>query len=203
MIEATRIALIKMILIHKCEQPKASPARKHEEFIRFLRKDLGIMLAREAHLALHYFCDRAGKLLGIQSNTSVEKALGTVRSTAWDIFLLRFPEILFSESPSELCISYVATQEKRLQEFARLFTIERVHSSSSSGLAPHVSYDLSGIPKDVINEIPADLGMPPTLIDLSGRKAPSVPAGLLPALERELARFCGNAQPINPPYAAR
>lgn len=193
MIEATQIALIKMVLLHKCEQPKASPARKHEEFIRFLRKDLGIMLAREAHLALHYFCDRAGKLLGIQSNTSVEKALSTVRSTAWDIFLLRFPEKLFSESPSELCIAYVATHEKRLQELARLFTIERIHSNSSGSLVPHVSYDLSGIPKDVIAEIPADCGMPPSLIDLSGRKTLSVPVGLLNALERELTRFCGKA----------
>ncbi|MBX9349168.1 hypothetical protein K5M36_18970 [Chromobacterium vaccinii] len=203
MIEATQIALIKMVLLHKLEQPKASPARKHEEFIRFLREDLGIMLAREAHLALHYFCDRAGRLLGIQSNTAVEKALGTVRSTAWDIFLLRFPEMLFSESPSELCIAYVATHEKRLQELARLFTIERIHSNSSSGFAPHVSYDLSSIPEEVVAAIPSDLGMPPSLVDLSGRKSLSVPAGLLSALERELARFCGDAQPINPPDAAR
>ncbi|ANB01187.1 hypothetical protein ECTOBSL9_0243 [Ectothiorhodospira sp. BSL-9] len=203
MIEATQIALIKMVLLHKLEQPKASPARKHEEFIRFLREDLGIMLSREAHLALHYFCDRAGKLLGIQSNTTVEKALCIVRSTAWDMFLLRFPEMLFSESPSELCIAYVATHEKRLQELARLFTIERIHSNGSSGFAPQVSYDLSGIPAEVVAEIPRYLGISPSLVNLSGRKSLSVPAGLLNALERELARFCGDAQPCNAPDAAR
>lgn len=203
MIEATQIALIKMVLLHKHEQPKASPARKLEEFIRFLREDLGIMLAREAHLALHYFCDRAGKLLGIQSNTSIEKALSTIQSTAWDIFLLRFPEMLFSESPYELCIAYVATHEKRLQELARLFTIERIHSNSSSGFASHVRYDLSSIPEEVVAEIPDDFGIPPTLIDLSARKSLSVPTGLLSALERELTKFCYDAQPVNPHGAAR
>ncbi|WP_155988715.1 hypothetical protein [Thioalkalivibrio sp. ALE17] len=202
-IEATQIALIKMVLLHKFEQPKASPAKKHEEFIRFLREDLGIMLAREAHLALHYFCDRTGKLLGIQANTSVKKALGTVRSTAWDMFLLRFPEMLFSETPAELCIAYVATHEKRLQELARLFTIERIHSNSSSGFAPQVSYDLSSIPAEVVAEIPNDLDIPPSLANLSGRKSVCVPAGLLDALERELARLCGDAQPCNAPDAAR
>lgn len=194
-IEATRIALIKMILIQKLEHPKASPARKHEEFIRFLRKDLGIMLAREAHLALHYFCDLTGKLLGIQSSTPVEKALGIVRSTAWDIFLLRFPEVLFSESPPELCIAYVATHEKRLQELARLLTIERIHGNGSGGLQPVVSYDPSRIPEAVAAEIPQDLGIPPAFVALPERRSFSVPTGLLSALERELARFCDDADP--------
>jgi len=195
MIKATQIALIKMVLVHKSEQPKSSAARKYEEFIRFLRQDLGIMLAREAHLALHYFCDRAGKLLGIQSSTPFENALATVKSTAWDIFLLRFPEMLFTESPEEVCIAYVATQEKRLQELARLFTIERIHSSRSGGFTPHVSYDLSSMPESVVAEIPKGIVIQQSPISLTHRKSLSVPEGLLDALERELGRFCNDAQP--------
>jgi hypothetical protein len=110
--------------------------------------------------------------------------------------------MLFSESPAELCIAYVATHEKRLQELARLFSIERIHSNCSSGFASQVSYDLSGIPAEVVAEIPNDLGISPSLINLSGRKFLSVPAGLLNALERELARFCGDGQPCNTPDLA-
>ena len=87
MTEATQIALIKMVLIHKCEMHKSSAIQKQNELVRFLRNDLGIMLARESHLGRHYFCDLAGKLLGIQSSTSIEKALATIKSTAWDIFV--------------------------------------------------------------------------------------------------------------------
>ena len=119
MIEATEIALIKMVLIRKSEMKKASTIEQYNEFKRFLKNDLGVFLAREVHLAMHYFCDNAGRLLGIQSNTPKEKAVSIIKSTAWDIYLLRMPEIMFPESPSEVCISYVATQEKQLQALAK------------------------------------------------------------------------------------
>jgi hypothetical protein len=132
MIEVTQIALIKMVLIHKYQHPKWSVARKYEEFITFLRNELGTMLAREAGLSLYYFCGQAGRLLGIESTQSFEDALNVIRATAWDIFLLRLPEKFISNTHEEICFPYIATQEKKLHEFAKLFITESIYCVGSN-----------------------------------------------------------------------
>ena len=184
MIEATEIALIKMVLIRKSEMKKASPMEQYHEFLRFLKNDLGLLLAREAHLAIHYFCDNAGRLLGIQSNTPKQKAVAIIKSTAWDIYLLRMPEIMFTESPSEVCISYVSTQEKQLQALAKLFSIEKIECFSEAGLTPLVGFNMSGLPNIIREQIEDEL------LPASNSKTKSVPAGLNQALFQQLERFC-------------
>lgn len=184
MIEATEIALIKMVLIRKSEMKNSSPVEQYNEFIRFLKQDLGIMLAREAHLALHYFCDNAGRLLGIQSNTPKEKAISIIKSTAWDIYLLRMPEVLFSESCHDVCIAYVSTQEKQLQALARLFTIEQIESFDSANIMPVVSFSMVGIPRSIQTEIKDEL------LPANNSLKKVVPLGLNQALFKQLELFC-------------
>lgn len=184
MIEAIEIALLKMVLIRKFEYNGASPAQQYREFMRFLKNDLGMLLGREAHLAIHYFCDNAGRLLGIQPNTPKEKAKSIIKSTAWDMYLLRLPEIMFSESPSEVCISYVATQEKQLQKLAQLFSIERIECFRKIGLTPTVGFSTSGLPQKVIDEIKYELH------PIGDQKTKGVPTGLNQALFNQLERFC-------------
>jgi hypothetical protein len=184
MLEATEIALIKMVLIRKNELVKSSPVEQYNEYNKFLHNDLGILLGREAHLALHYFCDNAGRLLGIQANTAYEKAIFIVKSTAWDLFLLRMPEILFGESPKEVCISYIATQEKQLQELARLYAVERIESYSSVGILPSVSFNLSGIPETIQSQLSNGALKKPQ------DKKKTIPVGLHQVLCNELQRFC-------------
>ena len=191
MTELTQIALIKMVLIHKYEQPQSSAIKKYNELVRFLRVDVGIMLARESHIGLHYFCDLAGKLLGIQSNTSIERALSIIKSTAWDIFLLRMPEALFSENPDELCIAYIATHEKSLQNLANLFTIESI-KSTPSGFVPRIGYSMVGIDKSISENIAKDIDEPEAQTDFRIKKSFNSPTGLLSAMEAELRRFCSN-----------
>jgi hypothetical protein len=184
MIEATEIALIKMVLIRKSEMKRSSIIEQYNEFIRFLKDDLGIMLGREAHLALHYFCDNAGRLLGIQSSTPKEKAISIIQSTAWDIYLLRMPEIMFPASPSEVCISYVSTQEKQLQALARLFSLERIESFTNTGITPIVGFSMKGIPEHIKIEIQDHL----TAVNTN--KSISLPIGLKQALYNQLEVFC-------------
>ncbi|WP_067218438.1 hypothetical protein [Marinomonas gallaica] len=184
MLEATEIALIKMVLIRKTEMNRSSIIEQYNEFIRFLKVDLGMILAREAHLAIHYFCDNAGRLLGIQSTTSKEKAAAIIRSTAWDIYLLRMPEIMFPASPSEVCISYVSTQEKQLQALARLFSLERIESFASSNITPIVGFSMEGIPEHIQVEISDHL------LPVNETQSISLPIGLKQALYNQLEVFC-------------
>jgi len=190
LLEATQIALMKMVLINKFELPKATPALKFKEFVTFLSQGLGVMLAREAHFAMHYFCDHAGSLLGIQSSTSGEKALKIVSSTAWDLYLLRFPEILLSDGKSDVCISYVATQEKRLHELGRLFSVQRINRGPSSHLTPEVRFDTSLLPKDFLLDVEDEFRSHSESLGVRSRLNLAVPVGLKDALELELKRRC-------------
>jgi len=184
MLEVTEIALIKMVLIRKTEMKKSSQIAQYNEFMRFLKIDLGIMLAREAHLAIHYFCDNAGRLLGIQSNMSKDKAKSIIKSTAWDIYLLRMPEVMFTESPTEVCISYVSTHEKQLQALAKLYSIERIECFYQSGITPVVGFNMAGIPEGLRAQIEDELYYD------NAKNVKSVPTGLKQALYKELDRFC-------------
>jgi hypothetical protein len=179
-ISVIEVALMRMFLIEKFELTKSPAMDKMEAFCSFLR-DLDTVLAREAHLALHYFHDKAGRLLGIQPNTPIERALSTIRSTAWDLLLLRVPEFSFSGDPEELRLGYIATQESSLAALAKLFTIASIHGdrSASRGL-PLVAYDAAGLPPDV--EIP-DFGARPRS-EIPKR----LPVGLHEALVAELRR---------------
>lgn len=179
-IEAIEVALIKMFLLRRIEMPKASPLQQHEAFLKFLEQDLGIILARELHLALHYFYDQAGSLLGIQPNTPIDRALSIITSTTWDMYFLRMPELFFSGSPTEMCLSFIATQEKQLARLARLFSVDSIISTTAGDFLPIIGYAMHELPEEAINsQLPVRPPHP-------GRTA--VPAGLRDALVKELRR---------------
>lgn len=180
-LEAIEVALLKMVLLRRFELPKASPLKQHDAFLLFLERDLGAMLAREAHLALHYFYDKAGSLLGVQPNTPYSRAISTVRSTAWDMYFLRFPELFFSGTPTEMCLSYIATQEKQLAALARLYSVDSITGSPAVGFLPVIGYERSELPEE------AGAAATPTRPPPTSRK--SVPVGLKSVLINELQRL--------------
>lgn len=184
MLESIEVALMKMVLIRKSSMAKSTSVDQYKGFIQFLQNDLEIILGREAHLALHYFCDNAGKLLGIQSTTPYKKALSIIKSTSWDLYLLRMPEILFESSPNEMCIAYIATQEKRLQQLARLYTVERIICSDDKGIVPFISYNLRDIPEAIQSQLPTSMPQK------KGEEFKSIPNGLYQELQDELKHFC-------------
>ncbi|MDU8573262.1 hypothetical protein RYA98_13055 [Pseudomonas syringae] len=190
-IEAIQITLIKMILIEKVEFKGAAPLQKHGELVNFLKNGLGIMLGREAHMALHYFSGIAGRLLGVQASTPYITALKNIRSTAWDMFLLRVPEGLYTEAPDELCISYIATQEKQLHTLAKLFTLERIFSTEKNGFTPIISYNMKMLPPEISSSATKnDEQLLFSHIERSTQTRLEPPTGLLNALENELKRYC-------------
>lgn len=180
----TRISLMKMVLINKSEMPKATLEEKQAAFFSFLKDDLGLMLGREAHLALHYFSGIAGKLVGIEASMSSENALSKIRSTAWDMFLLRLQEMFFTNGGDEVYIGYIATQEKNLDSLARLFTIERIECDRSGRILPQVSYNLSSLPKSAEK---ADFKS--STEPFAGGRRPEFHA-LHAELEEQLSKFC-------------
>ncbi|ENU4317750.1 hypothetical protein ACFH26_002346 [Acinetobacter baumannii] len=140
------IALIKILLIKKFEMKNGSHKDQINSFISFFRNVLKINPAREMQFAIHYFHDTKDQLLNIQANTSFKKALKLIKSTAWDLYLLRFPELFFKFKNNELNIFYIATQEHSLAELAKLFSIQQIHIYNDQ-IYPIIAYDMSKIPE--------------------------------------------------------
>ncbi|MGX3021293.1 hypothetical protein [Ursidibacter sp. B-7004-1] len=125
---AIEILLLKMIFIKLFEETKnKSLTEKLNVFNEFMQKTLGKMFAREVYLAKKYFTDEAGKIFGIQQNTKYENILKTIKSTAWDLFLLRNPEYSFvGNGSNEFDIGFIVTQEKSLFSLGTLFEYDYI-----------------------------------------------------------------------------
>lgn len=173
------IALIKILLIKKFEMKNASYQDQINSFISFFRDILKINPAREMQFAIHYFYDTKDQLLNIQGNTSFKKALSLIKSTAWDLYLLRFPELFFKFKNNELNIFYIATQEHSLAELAKLFSIQQIHIYNDK-IYPIIAYDMSKIPESFT---------PPDMNKVDINRNFSLPTYLYESLINELKRL--------------
>ncbi|MEE4885974.1 hypothetical protein V2K29_20215 [Pseudomonas alliivorans] len=180
MVEAIEICLIKMFFIRRFELAKSTPAEQFASFQTFMKNDLGIVMGRESHLAIHYFYDKAGRLLGIQPNTPFERARSILKSTSWDMMLLRFPELFMAHDPEEVEITYLATQERELAHLAELFSVDAIIRTPEKRVLPLIGYSLKNLPPEAI-ELSESLGR-------ASVDRVAIPAGLRDALLQELRR---------------
>lgn len=130
----TYACLLKMVLIHflNPEVSEKNIIDKTHQFIKFLVEDLDIMLMREFSLAIYYFSNLAGRFLNIQPNMSYKKAAKNLRATAWDMLLLRLPEMLLEPSRlPEVNTSYIVTSEDKLLAVGELFNLESLFYPNS------------------------------------------------------------------------
>ena len=184
LVEATEVMLIKMLLIRKVEMINACPSDQMKALESFCRVNMKVIMGRELHFSLHYFCDKAGKLFGIQANTTFAKAVSILSSTAWDINLLRLPERLLLVGGNNLIVSYVTTQEVKLSELASLYSVQKISKYSDSNTLPELAFDLSLIPKKIVDK----LNLRPRPTNLDEKK--TLPIGLHQTMLNELERFC-------------
>lgn len=182
-VEVTEIALLKMVLLREFEMRGASAADQYIAYQRFISSTVNVSLARESQLALHYFSGQAGSLLGIKENTSRKKALRNISATAWDLLLLRTPELLLKPpvNGGHVEIAFVATHELKLAELAQLMAIHTLFP----GTTPIVQYDMTKVPDEIIdtilNEFDGQMVSP-----IFRQGPPSIPTGLRDALSNSL-----------------
>ena len=153
--------LLKMVLINFANS-KTRPENilnKYSEFIKYLIDEIGLVLGRELNLALYYFSNLTGKFIGVQASMTLSKAIKSLKSTAWDLLLLRLPEFLLTPSSlPELNTAYVVTSEKKLLEIGNLFKMERAFcKTSQSEASATLSFDISPLcnifGEDGLNEL--------------------------------------------------
>ena len=123
-IQAIYATLLKINLLNR---QRVNIFEKLHLLFNFFQEEIGIFLAREAFIACLHFTGRTGKFLSFKKD-SVETQKNTLAS-AWDLFLLRLPEIIISnEKGNFTSVYYVCTAEKALQDLGRMCLVRRVSS---------------------------------------------------------------------------
>ncbi|WP_220790983.1 hypothetical protein, partial [Pseudomonas amygdali] len=192
-VEATEIALLKMVLLREFEMRGASPAEQYIAYQQFISSTLNFSLARESQLALHYFSGQAGSLLGIKQNSSRKKAVRNISATAWDLLLLRTPELLLKPpvNGGHVEVAFVATHEHKLAELAQLMEIHTLFPSTT----PIVQYDMTKVRDDVIDTI-RNAFDGQMVSPISRQGSASIPTGLRDALSHSLMLLLPSAGDI-------
>ncbi|MCK9707562.1 hypothetical protein [Pseudomonas syringae] len=192
-VEATEIALLKMVLLREFEMRGASPAEQYIAYQQFISSMLNFSLARESQLALHYFSGQAGSLLGIKQNSSRKKAVRNISATAWDLLLLRTPELLLKPpvNGGHVEVAFVATHEHKLAELAQLMEIHTLFP----GTTPIVQYDMTKVRDDVIDTI-RNAFDGQMVSPISRQGSASIPTGLRDALSHSLMLLLPSAGDI-------
>ena len=82
------------------------------------------------------------------------KFRNNMMATAWDILLLRIPEILLSigrEQETFLC--YICTADKTIRKLGRLFTIESLRLQNDSNYLPMIDFKMDELRQNLGEEI--------------------------------------------------
>ena len=91
----------------------------------------------------------------------MSKTRKTILASAWDLFLLRMPELIISNEGNDYTsVYYVCTAEKVLRKLGEMFVIRRVSSllEGPGSLPPSVGFCTDLLSEEVGEEITLEFG---------------------------------------------
>jgi hypothetical protein len=129
--EYSYAVLLKMVLIHL--GGKRTVEEKCELLRDFMEGELNVVAAREGAIAPYYFAGQLERFIPVKKGmSSFADARKKLKASAWDLFLLRIPELhLAMGDEEETLLCYICTSERDLRAIGRHFTIEQVVAQSS------------------------------------------------------------------------
>jgi hypothetical protein len=138
-VDAIYISLLKIALIN---ENRRSPEAKLDELFDFFENQLGVVMGREIILAAHHFANTAGNLIPLRHGSNWEKVRPKLRASAWDLYLLRQPELhLAVGDQNETVLAHVCTGERMLQVIGGQFVVSAVICEPNSNGRPMVQLD--------------------------------------------------------------
>jgi len=121
------VILLKMALIHKTSNTDI--VSKMKMLFEFTFGNFGVLFGEEMGIAAHYFSGKLDKLIPLQKGERFEGTISKLRSTTWDVYLLRFPPLMLSQSEAPIPFTKVCTGEKELAYIGRKFFIWKLFTS--------------------------------------------------------------------------
>jgi hypothetical protein len=194
-------ALLKMGLIH--QSGRRGTLAKYYEMLSFMQDTLDIAMGPERILALGYFAGQYDSFIPLHRGANPDRLLKRLRTSAWDVLLLRLPALLLGMSPlsQEVVLGYVCTSDRALRQVAEVCRIEAVMalSPNSHRPLPIWSFDNSALRRMVgndiitkIHELDTEWGKSriPSLTETHERIPYDELLKVIDGLEAEVVRFC-------------
>lgn len=118
-VDATYASLLKIALIEDTVSFSQFGSRI-EAFWDFLTQELNAVLVPELCTALLFFSGYLGRFIPLRTARPIEDRLAQVRSSAWDLHLLRLPAAFVGQGDEkQLTLPLIVTGDERLKKIAR------------------------------------------------------------------------------------
>jgi hypothetical protein len=138
------VTLLKMALIHKTSNKDI--VSKMRILFEFTFSNFGVLFGEEMGIAAHYFAGKLERLIPLQKGARYDGTISKLRSTTWDVYLLRFPPLMLSQSKPPIPFTKICTGEKELAYIGRKFFIWKLFTSGDE-FYPALRIDYSDLYK--------------------------------------------------------
>jgi len=121
------LIILKAALIHRTFQGNFEA--KLRKLYEFVYEIFGVLFSRELGVASFYFSGELDKFIPLQKNANAENTIKRMKSTAWDMYLLRLPELMLCHEIAPIPLAMICTGDKGVQAVGRRFRIRRLFTT--------------------------------------------------------------------------
>jgi len=136
------LVILKAVVIQHLS--KTNLQSKLKKLYNFIYEIFGTLLAKELYIAVFYFSGKIEKFIPIKKGSNFETAIYKLKSTAWDLYLLRLPELFLCDDISPITLATICTGDKSVQYIGRKIRIRKVYSEQGKPF-PELEIDFSDI----------------------------------------------------------
>jgi hypothetical protein len=136
------LILLKTALIQKSY--RADFQYKMNLLNEFIYSVFGALFAEELSIAAFYFSGKLDKFIPLQRGANFSSVLNKLKATAWDLYLLRLPQIFLCNEESPIPLAAICTGDKSIQYIGRKFRVRKLYSSQGKPF-PELETDFSDI----------------------------------------------------------
>jgi len=136
------LILLKAALIQKTRKTRFQS--KMRELYEFIYEVFGVLFAVELSIAAFYFSGKLDKFIPLQRGANYEMVINRLQSTAWDLYLLKLPEIFLCQENPPLPLAAICTGDKSVQYIGRKFRIRKLYTSQGKPF-PELQVDYSDL----------------------------------------------------------
>ncbi len=121
------LIILKAALIHRTF--RGDFEAKLRKLYEFVYEIFGVLFSRELGVASFYFSGELDKFIPLQKNANAENTIKRMKSTAWDMYLLRLPELMLCHEDAPIPLAMICTGDKGIQTVGRRFRVRRLFTT--------------------------------------------------------------------------
>jgi|GEM_PF-4726583 len=124
------LIILKAALIHRTFQGDFEA--KLRKLYEFVYEIFGVLFSRELGVASFYFSGELDKFIPLQKNANAENTLKRMKATAWDMYLLRLPELMLCHENAPIPLAMICTGDKGVQAVGRRIRVHRLFTTQGT-----------------------------------------------------------------------